>query len=188
MHGARIIVPGRGVPRRAARAVLGVACGLVLAAVFAGPAAAAVPFAWSTPVTVDRAVPFAVTHAITGMGCAPSGLCVGVDDAGEVVSSSHPTGPAAAWGSTTVDAQNQLDGVSCPSAALCVAVDDAGNIFSSTNPNGGGGAWTGVNADPTNSIYGVSCPSTTLCVAVDSAGKRQLARPTHRGSELVEHR
>ena len=54
-------------------------------------------------------------------------LCVAVDDAGNVVSSTDPTGGAAAWTTTQVDGMKVLDGVSCASTALCVAVDNTGN-------------------------------------------------------------
>ena len=63
-----------------------------------------------------------------GPSCPSSGLCVAVDNRGNLVTSSNPTGGAAAWTVTDVDGSNGLDGVSCPSSGLCVAVDQSGDV------------------------------------------------------------
>src|SRR6266480_4829793 len=132
-------------------------------------------------------------HALTGVSCASSTLCVAVDDEGGVLSSTDPTGGSDAWTLSPVDGSAVLVGVSCPSESLCVAidasgnvltsttptapvwstaaVDDAGNILTSTDPTGGAAAWTLGNVDP-NPLNGVSCAAATLCVAVDSRGYR----------------
>jgi hypothetical protein len=111
---------------------------------------------------------------LDGVSCPSSGLCVAVDGnqqgyVSNVVTSSNPTGGAAAWTVTPVDI-GILSGVSCPSSGLCVAVDFAGNVVTSSNPTGGAAAWTVTPVDGTNTLYGVSCPSSSLCVAVDSSG------------------
>jgi hypothetical protein len=109
---------------------------------------------------------------LNSVSCPASGLCVAVDNGGNVVTSTNPTGWASAWTVTDVDGSNLLFGVSCPSIGLCVAVDWSGNVVTSTNPTGGASAWTAADdvSGGTNSLSGVSCPSIGLCVAVDNAG------------------
>ena len=60
-----------------------------------------------------------------------------MDNGGNVVTSTHPTGGASAWTVTHVDGSNHLYGVSCPSSGLCVAVDLAANVVISTDPTAG---------------------------------------------------
>ena len=108
------------------------------------------------------------------MSCPSVSLCVAVDDAGDVVTSTTPTS-GARWTVAHVDRghgwQPTLDGVSCPSASLCVAVDDAGDVVTSTAPTAGEGHWQIAPVDRDHgSLDGVSCPSVSLCVAVDDAG------------------
>jgi hypothetical protein len=69
---------------------------------------------------------------VHGVSCPSSGLCVAVDDNGNVVVSSNPTGGAAAWTVTNIDGNNSLRGVSCPSIDLCFAVDGIGNVVIGT--------------------------------------------------------
>lgn len=73
---------------------------------------------------------------VHGVSCPSSGLCVAVDDSGNVVTSSNPTGGAAAWRVTNVDGTNSLRAVSCPSIALCFAVDSLGNVLIGTKASG----------------------------------------------------
>jgi hypothetical protein len=109
------------------------------------------------------------------LSCPTKALCVAVDGAGNALVSTNPTGGAAAWSTTNIDATNPIAGVSCPSRSLCVAVDDAGNALVSTNPTGGAAAWRTTNVDGTTKLSGVTCPSVTLCVAV---GGRDVAVST----------
>jgi hypothetical protein len=115
------------------------------------------------------------------VSCLSSGLCVAVDDAGNVVTSSNPTAGAAAWAVNKVDGSyNSLRGVACPSSSLCVVVDDCGNVVTSSNPTGS--VWIVTHIDGRSdcslltsgaspgSLGGVSCPSATQCVVVDSSG------------------
>jgi hypothetical protein len=131
---------------------------------------------------------------LTSISCPSTALCVAVDGAGNVVTSTDPTGGAGAWAVAKIDSsqtQNNTDNagavldrsVSCPSTAMCVAVDAAGNALVSTQPAGGAVAWTNIHID-TNRSFGctaggltcqtplvsVSCPSTSLCAAVDFSG------------------
>src|SRR4029077_19109748 len=118
-------------------------CAVLLAAgaTLVSPAALAAgsSVTWAAPVRIDQRPPFCA------VSCPSSGLCVAVDNGGNVVTSSNPTGGAAAWTVTHVDGSNFLVGVSCPSSGLCVAVVQVGNVVTSSNPTGGAAAWTVTN-------------------------------------------
>jgi len=60
--------------------------------------------------------------AINAISCPSLSLCVAVDDIGDVMVSSQPTGGVRSW---SIVAQNfgQFAGVSCPSPSFCAAVD-----------------------------------------------------------------
>jgi hypothetical protein len=109
-----------------------------------------------------------------------------VDANGNVLTSSNPTGGAAAWTTTLVDnpspdisTRGGLDDVSCASIGLCVVVDVNGNVVTSTNPLGGATAWTLTNVDGGNELSGVSCPNVSLCVAVDADGNGNAVTSTN---------
>ncbi len=106
------------------------------------------------------------------ISCPSRSLCVAVDDAGRVLTSTQPTAPAPAWaGAAEAIDSLALTGVSCPSAALCVAVDAGGRELFSTTPSAGAPSWSSPAAiDPGNALTGVSCASASLCVAVDGTG------------------
>ena len=98
-------------------------------------------------------------------------------DGGNILTTTRPTGPAAAWSSVHIDDivsntfVNQL-AVSCAGPTLCVAFDLAGRVFSSTDPAASEPTWTSphaVDTDPVDpAVQTVSCPSTDLCVALGS--------------------
>jgi PASTA domain/Divergent InlB B-repeat domain len=103
------------------------------------------------------------------VACPSPSLCLVVDGAGHVFSSTDaPTGDPT-WSSANVDGTNDLSAISCPSASFCAAVDSAGNVLTSTDPGGGAVAWTVIPADAAP-LSGVSCVSASFCVAVDEAG------------------
>ena len=97
---------------------------------------AASPLTWAAPVRVDHQPSFEGT-SLSSVSCPGSGLCVAVDNSGNVVTSSNPTGGPVAWTVTKVDASNSLFGVSCPSSGFCAVVDNDGNVVTSSNPTGG---------------------------------------------------
>src|SRR5207342_832113 len=104
-------------------------------------------------------------RALLGVSCPSTSLCVAVDDEGNVVTSTSPTGGAGAWTVTGVDGSNEFVGVSCPSTSLCVAADFDGNIVTSTDPTGGASKWTVTAVDfvvtnESNLPSALSCPST----------------------------
>ena len=156
------------------RVCAGVVCaGLTLAAT-AVPAAATARLSWSPARLIDPGSGLGRGVSLSGVSCPSVSLCVAVDDAGDVVTSTAPTS-GARWTIAHVDRghgwQPTLDGVSCPSASLCVAVDDAGDAVTSTAPTAGKGHWQIAPVDRDHGpLDGVSCPSVSLCVAVDDAG------------------
>jgi hypothetical protein len=110
------------------------------------------------------------TNAIDGISCPTAELCVAVDDAGNVLFTSDPTGGPSAWHTAPVDTDNSLFAISCPTTGMCVAVDDAGNVVSSSAPTGAASTWTVAAADPGDALEAISCVSSSDCVAVDDAG------------------
>ena len=68
-------------------------------------------------------------HYLVAVSCPATNLCVAVDDSGDALVSTSPTGGAAAWKPSAVDPSGGgLSGVSCPSVNLCVAVDWTGRV------------------------------------------------------------
>lgn len=120
---------------------------------------------WSAPSVID-------THTVNSLSCPSTALCVGVDYAGDVVTSTDPTGGSSAWTVAKIDNEpeapytepNLLNDVSCPQPAgsLCIAVGVSG-IFTSSDPTGGASAWTLVSGIGGH-VHAVSCPSASLCV------------------------
>jgi hypothetical protein len=108
----------------------------------------------------------------TAVSCPSTSLCVVTEGgtlAGDVLTSTNPTGGAAAWTLTSIDGSNGLDSISCPTASLCAASDDSGNVLTSSDPTGGASAWGTRHVDAAE-VPAVSCPSVGLCVGVDFAG------------------
>ena len=104
-QGTRRPDPGR--PSRLLRGSIGVFCTVLLVggATLTSPVALAAgsPLTWGAPVLVDHQAPFGNPDPLYGVSCPSSGLCVAVDRAGNVVTSTNPTGGAAAWTVTDVD-------------------------------------------------------------------------------------
>ncbi len=151
---------------------------LMLAGCFAvrsEPAMASSPLTWASPVRADDQPPFLSPGEIKSVSCLSQSLCFAVDNEGDVLSSTDPTGGTGAWRRVYSDSSAKLRHISCPSIALCVAVGRSGQILTSTEPTGG--AWTPIKVGESG-ISEVSCPSTSLCVAVDETEKHQLLTST----------
>lgn len=103
----------------------------------------------------------------TAVSCPSVSLCVAVDSAdnslGDAVTSSDPTGGAAAWDAIPVDKQSGLTGVSCPTMSLCLATDFDGKVLASAQPTGSAAAWV-TEYHGGGEIAAVSCGSMSLCV------------------------
>jgi hypothetical protein len=105
-----------------------------------------------------------VDSGLMGVSCPSTSLCVAVDIAGDVFTSTNPTGGLAAW-SEAPHVADSFKGVSCATSSMCVAVTFGGSIASSTNPTGGTAAWSHFAASG-RTLFAVSCPSPALCVVV----------------------
>src|SRR3989442_15439772 len=127
------------------------------------------PLMWAAPVRVDHQPSFGGT-SLSDVSCPSSGLCFAVDNAGNLVASSNPTGGVAAWTVTRVDGSNSLFGVSCPSGGFCAVADNAGNVVTSSNPTGGAAAWT-VTKDDSGALQGVGCRSPRQRVHYNQRGE-----------------
>jgi hypothetical protein len=92
---------------------------------------------------------------------------VAVDSAdntlGDAVTSSDPTGGAAAWNAVPIDRQAGLTGVTCASASLCVAADFNGRVLASAQPTKSVAGWV-TQVHSGGEIAAVSCGSASLCV------------------------
>ncbi|HET6816322.1 MAG TPA: hypothetical protein VFH66_03750 [Mycobacteriales bacterium] len=71
------------------------------------------------------------SRRLTSVSCVSS-LCVAGDIAGQVVTSTEPTGGAAAWAPTAIDPSGAISAVSCPSELLCITGDTVGNAVIGT--------------------------------------------------------
>ena len=105
-----------------------------------------------------------------GVSCPSVSLCVAGDEAGNVLTSTDPTGGASAWHKANLEPFGIFTVVSCPSVSMCV-VGEGSDVLTSTDPTGGVRAWRQANVEPFDGILtAVSCPSVSLCVADDSTG------------------
>jgi len=116
-----------------------------------------------------------------GVSCPSPALCVTGNALGNLLVSTGPTGPAAAWPATPGGGSVQLTAAGCPSVTRCIAVDNNADVLTSTNPSGGPGAWTFTNLIPytqivgtmiSNAMWGASCPTVAFCAI--SAGDGQV--------------
>src|SRR5689334_2252863 len=109
---------------------------MIVLAVSAAQGAASSSLAWSSPVLLDHAAPFASFPSLQGVSCPTVSLCLAFDQPGDVVTSTNPTGGTSAWawnnvaGSNLVSADQYTTAASCPSPSLCVLVA-GGNVLTS---------------------------------------------------------
>ena len=68
---------------------------------------------------------------LTKISCPSAAMCVAIDQSGDAIVSTKPTGGAATWTRTTIDPGHALTSLACPPGA-CIAGDDAGNIVVGT--------------------------------------------------------
>jgi hypothetical protein len=131
--------------------------------------------AWKTT-PVEQGPSFeSVPASLGAVSCPTSRLCVAVDDAGNVFTSTDPTGSAGAWKKTRLGIDYPLDKVTCGSISWCVAFGQTGDVITSTDPTGGAAAWTVTPVDPDTYLTALSCPTAWLCVASDENGNVFLA-------------
>ena len=118
-----------------------------------------------------------VSRLITALSCPSASSCVADDVAGNVLSSTNPTGGASAWRLNALAFPPPVYGLSCPSISLCVAASwtafgASSDVLTTTDPNDGTSAWTRTSLHQVNYVDTVSCPSVSLCVA---GGRRAAA-------------
>jgi Tol biopolymer transport system component len=103
--------------------------------------------------------------------------CFAVDEAGDIWSSTNPSGGASAWKRVNFGSQ-LFTGISCSSPSFCVAVDNNGEAFVSKNPTGSASDWTSGSVLPSHGLDGISCASAlvhsvgtqTWCVGISYDG------------------
>ena len=142
---------------------------LLVGAVLAALPPAQAGARWASPVVIDHHFPYSYGVGMTGVSCVTTTFCVGVDENGNVVTSTDPGGSPTDWTTVNVDGTTTLTGVSCVSVSLCVAVDRAGNVLTSASPGSGASSWTRRHVDAAG-LSSVVCPSSGLCVATDRNG------------------
>ncbi len=101
---------------------------------------------------------------LTSISCPTSSVCVAVDDAGSVLSSTDPAGGPSAWASAPIGFGVFPASMACPSVSLCVGVDSEGTTVTSSHPTDGQSAWS--RHISTNPLSAISCPTVASCVAV----------------------
>ena len=114
---------------------------------------------------------------VNDVACPSVTLCVAVDQDGNYLTTSNPTGGYGAW-TVAPGAAGAAEGVACPSVNLCVSVGGS-SIGTSTDPAAGAGSWTvgqvPGHALPGSGLFDVTCATSALCVAV---GDHSIATTT----------
>jgi hypothetical protein len=118
---------------------------------------------------------FGRQSALEDVSCPAASLCVAVDNDGNIITATNPTGGAGEWATPVkvASAGGGLTGVTCPSTALCIAWTNGEVAYTSTSPTGGVGAWKSVTVGGAGYFMsGLACaPGSTLCVAINRDGE-----------------
>ena len=136
----------------------------------ASPAVSRAQLTWSAPALVDPQPTPPSDEILHRVSCASPSLCVAVDYAGNVITSSDPAGGAAAW--SVRPRRRGRTRVRVVRGAVAVRRRRHGRQRAHwTDPTAGASAWTLASVNPKGrGIHGLSCPTASLCVAVDYAG------------------
>jgi hypothetical protein len=119
---------------------------------------------WSKPVKADATQAVSGGMAgFSGISCVSTALCVGVDNASGVVTSTNPTGPASAWTVSPLPNAPALTSVSCASLTRCVL--GGSTRYYAFNPTGGVSAWHSAGATD-GVLQSMTCVTVKLCVGV----------------------
>ncbi len=130
------------------------------------------PLSFTSPYRIDAQAPFAHGWYINALSCPTTSLCVGMDNQGNLLTTTDPTAPPSGWDRFAVGQPNESE-VACPSASLCVAVGyDAGapDIVTSTDPAGGPGMWHSFDLPRAWDPEFLTCPTTSFCAALTGDG------------------
>ena len=107
----------------AGRVAIALIASVGLIALGAPATASASGLSWSSPQLIDSQAPYTNPASLSDLSCPSTSLCVATDSAGNVATSTNPTGGASAWTTTRVDDAYAVHGISCPTTSLCVATD-----------------------------------------------------------------
>jgi hypothetical protein len=165
---------------------------------------AASPLTWSAPDELPAAGGENFGSWLNGISCPSSTLCVAVDTAGNIVTSTRPL--EGQWTVSLADPEptavafncppgalcfgtstGGMRALSCASTRLCVAVDGEGNAVWSTDPDGGPSQWHISKIDGYAYLESISCPTDTLCVAGDSDGRLLISHDPTGGAGSWTH-
>src|ERR1039458_9037267 len=114
------------------------------------------------------------------VSCASARLCVAINQAGDVLTSTNPA-TAHTWSSEHVDDAKAMSAISCPSTSLCVAVDYDGYVLTSTDPTARRASWkrariVGGRSSKGTGLVAVYCRSNRFCLAGDSVDDLFVSR------------
>jgi hypothetical protein len=124
--------------------------------------------------------PHAAESAIGSLSCPSSSLCVGSDDAGDLLVSTDPAGGRSAWTLVppTAPTPAPVRSVSCPTVSFCVATDGSGHLITSTDPTGGASSWHVLPGSPALFDAGIACASPMLCAVINGLTVYTFTSPT----------
>jgi hypothetical protein len=138
---------------------------------------------------------------LKGLSCPAVTLCIGVDAAGNTLTSPDASdGTAATWATKNVLGHNSggyyhsFTAISCPLVTFCVAVGDHGRaneVATSDDPAAGAKAsWTvdTKGPDPDSTLTLLSCPLATLCIAGDVEGDVTVGTPSKPSTGKHRHK
>lgn len=150
---------------------------------------------WRTVSAGDRSPTYECVHyqqpsdcaemSLSDGSCASAHLCVALDQAGNVVLSTHPAADPSPWivaYAEPLDFASGITAVSCTSAHFCFGTDSWGNFLASANPAEGQSAWTATGLGTSGAannpaatlgqiITEAACSSSSACVATSRRGR-----------------
>ena len=123
------------------------------------------------------ALPPSILPFFSAVTCVAPSVCAVADTAGDVLTTTEPSGATPIWTRDPIDSRAGINGFSCPGARACVAVDGDGRVLTTTDLTGGAPAWKAHDLrQGYNSIDSLTCPAPALCVAADSVGRLLVSR------------
>jgi hypothetical protein len=160
------------------------------------------PDAWTAVYLSDTSPTYECIHygglgggcgqaSLSDLSCPSAHLCFALDQAGNVIASTNPTGGAAGWSVVFAESSDSSSGLSqlaCVSASFCYGNDRWGDFVASADP-ARSGSWTATGVGPGDRpgwsypdpgfagiVSGVSCPSSSLCVGRNGNGQLLATR------------
>jgi hypothetical protein len=103
--------------------------------------------------------------------CPSVKLCVALDYAGNLFSSTDPTSRTHRWKEIHPPDGSELGQITCASTTLCVALAPTGETLSTSDPTGPRRAWTITTVDAQSYLTSLACPTATTCITGDYDGR-----------------